>query len=72
MGPCLTAEGIKPTGANGEGGVEFTGVFCVGLLLLTLQAEWGTCHICGSHDSWETCPVPSGLTPWSQKASWPR
>ena len=35
VGPCWTVEAIKPTGANGEGGVEFAGVSCVGLLLLT-------------------------------------
>ena len=35
VGPHQTAEAIKPAEANGEGGVEFTGVFCVGLLLLT-------------------------------------
>ena len=34
VGPCQTAETIKPAGANGEGGVEFAGVFCVGLFLL--------------------------------------
>ena len=34
MGPRQTVEAIKPTGANGEGGVEFTGVFGAGLLLL--------------------------------------
>ena len=27
MGPCQTVEAIKPTGANGEGRVEFAGVF---------------------------------------------
>ena len=34
VGPHQTAEAIKPTGANGEGGVEFAGVFCAGLLPL--------------------------------------
>ena len=34
VGPRQTVEAIKPTGANGEGGVEFTGVFCVGLFQL--------------------------------------
>ena len=34
VGPHKTAEAIKPAGANREGGVEFAGVFCVGLFLL--------------------------------------
>ena len=34
VGSSWTAKAIKPTGGNGEGGVEFAGVFCVGLFLL--------------------------------------
>ena len=57
VGPCWTAEAIKPAGANGKGEVEFAGVFCVVLFLLA---------------SMETCPVPLGLAPWNWKASWLR
>ena len=40
--PHRTAEAIKPAGANGEGGVEFAGVFCAGLFLLAsiLHGKW--------------------------------
>ena len=35
VGSCRTAKAVKPTGADGKGGVEFTGVFCAGLFPLT-------------------------------------
>ena len=35
MGSRQIAKAIKPTGANEKGGVEFVGVFCAGLFLLT-------------------------------------
>ena len=34
MGSHQTVKATKPTGANGEGGAEFMGVFCVGLFPL--------------------------------------
>ena len=43
VGSRRTVKAIKPAGANGEGGVEFAGVFCVGLFPLTsiLLNRWG-------------------------------
>ena len=35
VGSRQTVEAIKPAGADGEGGVEFMDVFCVGLFPLT-------------------------------------
>ena len=43
VGSRQTAKAIKPAGANEEGGVEFTGVICASLFLLTSVqlGEWG-------------------------------